>query len=159
MRFIRSLDFWINGVLSKDQVFYIPQFIAVFFMFDKGSLFLWVFVVCWVLIWNMDCLSSKDRVLHILHAWSIFYVFDMVFESCLKMLPVIWIDCHWRIECVTYPVCVAVFRPTWVCPMCVCVCVCVWGVEEFTNERSTRYTGHMYSVLLFFTRMLLNDTC
>ena len=72
MRLIQSLDFSMNLVVlnclfSKDQVFYIPQLIAVFFVFDKGSLF--VFVCC-LLIWNMDCLSSKDPVLHILHAWA-----------------------------------------------------------------------------------------
>ena len=72
MRLIRYLDFSMNLVVlnclfSKDQVFYIPQLIAVFFVFDKGSLF--VFVCC-LLIWNMDCLSSKDPVLHILHAWA-----------------------------------------------------------------------------------------
>ena len=77
----------------------------------------------------MDCLSSKVRVLNILHEWGVFYVFDMVFESCLKML-VTWIDCHGRIECVTYISCMRGCIPAYVSVSHMCVCVS----EEWRNS-------------------------
>ena len=54
---------------------------------------------------------------------------DMVFESCLKMLMT-WIDCHRRIECVTYISCMRGCIPAYVSVSHVCVCV----PEEWRNS-------------------------
>ena len=81
------------------------QFMTLFYVFDKGSSFL---LVCCLLIWNMDCLLSKDPVLPILHAWVnsiFFFIFYVVLSGDICRLSV-------SIEgsSVTYSACVGVFH-------------------------------------------------
>ena len=82
MRLIRSLDFWMNVVWWNEL-----QFMTLFYVFDKGSSFL---LVCCLLIWNMDCLLSKDPVFKpILHARVnsiFFFIFYVVLSGDIDCL-------------------------------------------------------------------------